>query len=375
MPVPDAAVAAALVVAALVSVGGSAAAHPWAELAAVGAVAPIAVRSRAPLAMAMISATCISVYAVLPGASAPLWAFLAVLVICFSTGLGLAGWPRILMVVLLLASSYILQFHTIGADGDRADRWVTPLVLVGLPALAGALLQRSRRQTASLKRLTLELAAERERHAEEAVLAERRRMARELHDVISHSVSIMVIQAGAAAQLLEPDSAAREPIRAIRDTGKEALTELRRQLGVLRDPGAEQPAPLPGLAEIPDLVASCGAQFTVCGEPAEAIPAGLALTVFRIVQEALTNVRRHAPGANAWVHLVHHLDAIEIVVEDTGGASSGPGVGPRGGLGLRGMRERVGLYDGRFDAGPGPGGSGWRVCAELPVVATSRVDR
>lgn len=372
MPVMDVAIAAALVAAALVSVSGSAAPHPWAELAATGALAPIAVRSRAPLVMAICSAICISVYALMPGVSAPLWAFLAVLVICFSTGLGLAGRPRILVVTMLLASSYVLQFHTVGPDGDWADLWVTPLVLVGLPALAGALLQRSRQQTASVKGLTLELAAERERHTEQAVLAERRRIARELHDVISHSVSIMVVQAGGAAQLLEPDSAAQEPIRAIRDTGKEALSELRRQLGVLHDTGASQLMPLPGLDDIPDLAVSSGAQFTVRGVPTEVIPTGLALTVFRIVQEALTNVRRHAPGAAARVQITHYPDILEILVEDSGGTvfdAAG------GGHGIRGMRERVKLYGGRFEAGPRRDSPGWRVCVHLPVVATSRLDR
>lgn len=372
MPVTDAAIAVSLAAAAVISVRSSAAAHPWAELAAVGAVAPIALRSRAPLAMAICSAAFISAYAVLPGVSAPLWAFLAVLVICFSTGLGLAGWRRILMIVLLLASSYILQFNTVGADGDRADLLVTPLALVGLPALAGALLQRSRAQTAAVKRLTLELAVEREHHTEAAVLAERQRIARELHDVISHSVSIMVVQAGAAAQLTDANSPVGEPIRVIRATGKEALGELRRQLGLLHDTGAEQLLPLPGLADIPDLVATSRAQLTVQGDPAETIPAGVALATFRIIQEALTNVRRHAPGAEAHVHVTYRPDTIEVVVEDAGAPGNRE---LRDGFGLRGMRERVELYGGRLEAGSTPGRPGWQVRAELPVVVPSQVGR
>lgn len=377
MPVIDAAIAVALVVAALISVSNSGGSHRWAELAAVGAVAPIALRSRSPLTMAICSSICISVYAMLPGASAPLWAFLAVLVICFSTGLGLDGWPRLLMVAALLASSYILQFHTAALGGDAADLWFTPLVLVGLPAVAGDLLQRSRRQTASVQRLTMELAAEREHHTEEAVLAERRRIARELHDVISHSVSIMVVQAGAAAQLLQPDAAAREPIRAIRETGKEALGELRRQLGVLNDIGAAELAPLPGLAEIPDLAASSGASLTVKGTWPRVVPAGLALTAFRIVQEALTNVRRHAPGAEARVEVAHRLGLIEILVEDSGGTGRNQPMDDEqpGGNGVRGMRERVELYGGTLDAGPRPDRAGWRVFAEIPVPVTTEAGR
>lgn len=296
----------------------------------------------------------------------------AVLVICFSTGLGLAGWRRVLMVVLLLASSYVLQFNTVGPGGDRTDLLVTPLALVGLPALAGALLHRSRAQTAAVKRLTLELAVEREHHTEAAVLAERQRIARELHDVISHSVSIMVVQAGAAAQLTDANSPVGEPIRVIRATGKEALGELRRQLGVLHDTGAEQLLPLPGLADIPDLVATSRAQLTVLGDPAETIPAGVALATFRIIQEALTQhtTPRSGRGGSRSRYVPSRL--IEVVVEDAGAPGNRE---LRDGFGLRGMRERVELYGGRLEAGPTPGRPGWQVRAELPVVVTSQVGR
>jgi signal transduction histidine kinase len=182
------------------------------------------------------------------------------------------------------------------------------------------LLRRSRRQTAELHRLSEELQAERAKHEAEAAEAERRRIARELHDVISHSVSLMVVQAGAAEQLLNGDGAAREAVHAVRETGKEALAELRRQLAVLREGEGGPSTSLPGLAEIPALVERSGGILTTHGTKPDDVPAGLALTVYRMVQEGLTNARRHAADSPVSVVLDYEADCVGVTVEDEGGA-------------------------------------------------------
>ena len=133
---------------------------------------------------------------------------------------------------------------------------LSPLVIVGGPALAGALLRRSRSQAVHLRELSTELAAQRDLAAATAELAERARIAREIHDVVAHTVSVMLVQAGAADELLEPGHPAIEPVRAIRDTGKQALAELRRVIGVLRSVAPDDTHPQPGLADLRTLVAA-----------------------------------------------------------------------------------------------------------------------
>ena len=343
--------------------------HPATELAAATMTGSLLFRTRAPMVMAAVAAVGITGYALLPGSGSPLWTFLAILVICFSVGAGLSGRRRWAALGLLLASGYVLQLSSVDrqapSDNTFSEVWVSPLVIIGGPALAGALLQRSRRQTAELERLSAALAEERERHAEAAATAERNRIARELHDVISHAVTVMVVQAGAAEQLLPRDAEARRRVHAIRQTGKEALGELRRQLGVLREGRPPGPGPLPGLADITDLVAAGGATLADCLPPEIEVPPGLGLTAYRTVQEALTNARRHAAGAPVAVTVSCVDGVLDLQVVDEGpGASSVQGSGN----GLLGMRERVEMYGGRLDVGPVDGG-GWRVHARLPLPA------
>jgi signal transduction histidine kinase len=150
-------------------------------------------------------------------------------------------------------------------------------------------------------------------------------------------------------------------VHSIREVGKEALAELRRQLGFLGADGGSGVAPMPGLGDLPALVERCGATLHRAGEPAEALSPGVELAVYRVVQEALTNAGRHASGARTEVRLVQRRDAIEIEVTDSGGVRTGE-VGS--GRGLAGMRERVEMYGGLLDAAPN--GPGWRVHAWLP---------
>ena len=209
----------------------------------------------------------------------------------------------------------------------------------------------------------------REAEARAAVAEERARIARELHDVVGHSVSVMTVQASGVRRLLREDQEReREALLIVERTGREALAEMRRMVGVLRRP-EEAPAlaPQPSLERVERLVeqareAGLPVDLRVQGEAVE-LPAGVDLTAYRLVQEGLTNALKHANASHAEV-LVNYADgAIEVTVSDDG---KGLGNGGGGGHGLVGMRERVSVYGGELDAGPQPGG-GYRLRARLPV--------
>jgi signal transduction histidine kinase len=213
--------------------------------------------------------------------------------------------------------------------------------------------------------------AERERDvvAREAVFEERARIARELHDVIAHHVSMIVLQAGAERRVLDDANAStREVLETVERTGRSALTEMRRLLGMLRADANEPLAPQPGLSEIHVLVtqlreAGLPVELQVDGDPRE-LPVGIELSAYRIVQEALTNALKHAGNARASVHIRYGSDSLELEIADDGTGTSSPVAS--GGHGLVGMRERVALYGGRLDAGQRPSG-GFAVRVLLPI--------
>src|SRR5437763_7000153 len=195
--------------------------------------------------------------------------------------------------------------------------------------------------------------AERERDlaAREAVVEERARIARELHDAIAHNVSMMVIQAGAERRVLEDERGpTREVLETIERIGRGALTEMRRLVGMLRSDAGEPLAPQPGLNDLPILVtqvreAGLPVELHVDGNRRE-LPGGIELSAYRIVQEALTNGLKHAGDANASVNIRYRLDSLELEIAADGTGRSTPI--PSGGHGLVGMRERVALYGGRL---------------------------
>jgi signal transduction histidine kinase len=213
--------------------------------------------------------------------------------------------------------------------------------------------------------------AERERDlaAREAVAEERARIARELHDVIAHHVSMIVLQAGAERRVLgDASGSTREVLETIERSGRGALTEMRRLLGMLRGEENEPLAPQPGLDDVPTLVG----QLREAGVPVELrmdgdrreLPVGIELSAYRIVQEALTNALKHGGDARASVHVHYGANALELEIED-----DGTGTGSRvsnSGHGLVGMRERVALYGGRLDAGRRQSG-GFVVRVRLPI--------
>ncbi|MEU8247598.1 sensor histidine kinase [Nonomuraea sp. NPDC048916] len=213
---------------------------------------------------------------------------------------------------------------------------------------------------------------ERDQQARMAAAAERTRIARELHDVVAHNVSVMVVQADGAGYAIDGDpEEARLAVRNISKTGREALAEMRRLVGVLRqdDADATDYTPQPGLAQLEELVSGAGvpARLRIGAVPGE-LPEGPQLTVYRIVQEALTNTLKHGgPGARAVVELGCAGAELVVRVTDDGRGAAAPR--SPDGHGLVGMRERVGMYGGTVSAEPRPGG-GFEVLARLPVPMT-----
>ena len=235
---------------------------------------------------------------------------------------------------------------------------VTPLVMLLVRRVVG-----DRERRAQL--------AERERDlaAREAVVEERARIARELHDAIAHNVSMMVVQAGAERRVLEGERGpTRDVLETIERIGRGALTEMRRLVGMLRSDAGDPLAPQPGLNDLPTLVtqvreAGLPVELHVDGEPRE-LPVGIELSAYRIVQEALTNARKHAGEAHASVRVHYGAESLELEIVDDGGGGAAPV--SSGGHGLVGMRERVALYGGRVDAGRRPSG-GFAVRVLLPI--------
>jgi signal transduction histidine kinase len=251
--------------------------------------------------------------------------------------------------------------------------------LTGLAAAAGGLglnARHRRRLVESLHERAVRLELERDQEVKLAAAAERARIARELHDVVAHNLTVMIaLSDGAGYALHEAPDEARAALETASRTGRRALAEMRRLLGVLRDEqntsAAPDRSPQPGVPEIDELimqVRAAGLPVSYQVSPsARALPDGVQLTVFRIVQEALTNTLKHAgPAATAQVDVIANGSDVRVSVADTG-VLTAPANG-NGGAGLRGMRERAAVYSGIVEAGPRPEG-GWRVDARLPVAA------
>ncbi|HWJ12081.1 MAG TPA: sensor histidine kinase [Nocardioides sp.] len=241
---------------------------------------------------------------------------------------------------------FVVVAWTLGTLGRTRQAYVDALVE------RGERLQREAAQQAAL-----------------AAMEERHRIAREMHDVVAHSLTTIVVQADGAGAAAQQDPAVAVPaLGTIAATGREAIAELRRMLGLLRAEGTGVPAPQPRLADLPTLLAEVRAAGTPLAwdlaDPSPAVSDGVALTVYRIVQEALSNVRKHAgPGASATVSVRTEGPEVLVEVRDDG---RGAGAYDDGrGLGLTGMRERVAAHDGTLTVGPTPGG-GFAVCARIP---------
>ncbi|MFG2096883.1 sensor histidine kinase [Streptomyces sp. NPDC048612] len=256
---------------------------------------------------------------------------------------------------------------------DGPAPWGQELLVTAWVVAVVALSELVRVRREQLARAAAERAAAERRRADE----ERLRIARELHDVLAHSISVINVQAGVGLALLDSDrEQARAALTTIKDASKEALGEVRQVLGALRTPGDAPRSPAPGLDRLPELTeqaASAGltVDVTTEGDPVP-LPPGTDLAAFRIVQEALTNIVRHSGSRAARVLLRHSPGVLEIRVDDDGPATAGPD-GP-GGNGLIGMRERAAALGGTVEAGPRPDG-GFRVRARIPPAGAGTAGR
>lgn len=329
-------------------------------------VAPLALRRLVPT----VSAVLIGVGIVATRGVVPLVDVVAFAIASFSIAYGATSRWRSFARVALVAGAIGLWFV---ADGST--------YAVGLAyavALTGWLVGDGWRE----RRARQDARAEAERRDHEAqiqfaVRAERRRLARELHDIIAHDVGVMVVQAGGARQVLDsaPDRA-RAALLTVETTGREALSELRRLLELLPD-DRKRPAdysPQPTLAQVDEMVermrdAGLPVGLTVGGEPRR-LPDGLSAAAYRIVQEALTNSMKHGGGARTEVAIDYEADALVVEVLDEGPTIPAPPASGDG-RGLIGMRERAEAFGGTFEAGPRDG-QGFRVRASLPLEQTSR---
>ncbi|MFI1561723.1 sensor histidine kinase [Streptomyces sp. NPDC020490] len=299
--------------------------------------------------------------------------FLTVVVACFGavvSGHRRAAWTAVGM----LWAGHVLVAHLLyrwlPPAGDAPASWGQEAVIAAWVAAIVAVAELARTRHEQWARQQAERAQAARRRADE----ERLRIARELHDVLAHSISVIHVQAGVGLALLDTDpEQARTALTTIKTASKEALGEVRQVLDTLRTPGDAPRAPAPGLARLPELVrqaASAGLTVTVEGEPPRLAP-GTDLAAFRIVQEALTNVVRHSGSREARVRVQRDGRALRLRVDDDGPATGADAGGS--GNGLAGMRERAAALGGTIEAGPRPDG-GFRVLAVLPLRGKAEED-
>ena len=340
-------------------------------IVALGIAALMLWRRRYPVAASVGIATLAGLFEFI-GREAGVILIAAYLVAFYSVG----AFTELRRAVIGFGLTYAATVAALFADPNVRDVWenaVFVAVVATSAWIGGVLVRLNRSRSAKLAELARQLEHERDERARLAVAAERGRIARELHDVVAHGVSLIVVQAGAGRHALTDDpQRAQAAFAAIEGAARQALAEMRLMLGLLRD-GSESAsaAPLPGLDDVDGLVndvrhAGVDVDIRTEGEPRE-LPTGVDLAAFRVLQEALTNVRRHAPGAHASVAVRYTPAAIEIDVVDDGGSPDPARALPAGGHGLIGMRERVHLYGGQLEAGPHPGG-GFAVKASIPLV-------
>jgi signal transduction histidine kinase len=326
--------------------------RPAVAAAQLGLSAAVAVRRRFPLpATVAVAALFVLQAALSPGGDAP--EDQVVLVAVPLLGYTVAAYRRRPIAVAGLAILLVGVLTETRLSGGGDYSFNVGFVLVGW--LPGAVMFGRRLE---LRRL----ADERDELVDRVAAEERARLARELHDIVSHSVGVMTVQAAAAEQVLDlaPDAARRALIE-VQQVGHETVLELHRLLGLLRGGDPAGTVPRPGLAQLPDLVPD----LQIVGEP-RPLPDALELSAYRIVQEAITNAGKHAPGSDVRVRLIYRPEALMVEVDDDGAVlpvRPGPG-----GQGLIGMQERVALFGGSLSAAPRIGG-GFRVSARLPVQA------
>jgi signal transduction histidine kinase len=347
---------------------------PQAALAVAGVLTGIAIALRrraalAGLALALFSIALIQPLGEISSDDDVYFPALALIVSAYSAGAYARRLRWVAAVLALLVAPVLLALSD--PDGLSFDAVFFFEIFVAPPYIAGVAIARRRDREAALTRHAERLDRDRERAADAAVATERSRIARELHDVVAHAVSVIVVQAQGGARMVRPEpDEAEAAFAAIERTGAQALGEMRRLLGMLRATDEEAArTPQPGVAQLDALAeevrrAGLSVELSVEGDAA-ALPAGVDVSAYRIVQEALTNALKYAGPATATVRVRCLPGAVEVSVLDDGRGSAAP---DGGGHGLIGMRERVALYGGHLEAGAGSAG-GFAIRARLPFEA------
>lgn len=333
-------------------------------------VLPLVARRRAPVTVlvAVLAAGGLYKFAVDgPGQPLPYTGLVA-----FYTVAELSSPPKRIAIALVTA---VAVLASTGLDSTDMRELLFSLFVFAAAYAFGRLAVTRKAYLRALEDRARQLELTHRIEAEQAATRERARIAREMHDILSHAVSLMIVQAeaGPVAVRTAPDRA-EAAFDAISETGRDAMVQLRRMLGVLReddDPGGAPRQPQPALAGLPGLVervrgSGLAVSYEVTGEPLAPGPA-VETTVYRMVQEALTNVVRHADAENVRIRLDHGPGALTLTVTDDG---RGPGAGT--GLGLVGIRERAAAHGGTARTGPGPGGRGFEVRVTIPRTAPDR---
>jgi signal transduction histidine kinase len=328
-------------------------------------------RDRPVLVVALLAATVAVTVVVVGSGDPPFAAFVALLIACFSVGQH-APMPAAAVALAVPALPVTLMFVT--GTPNQPQELVFPIFYFGGAWSVGRLVRRRHEVARRMEGLVGALERERDENARLAAEAERQRIAREVHDVVAHSLGVISIHAEAAEALLERGSPdVSRPVAVIRTTSRDALEELRGVLGGMR---AEQPSPHLGMAELPALVArfrEAGVAVTLDVGPVDEpgpLPEAVESAAYRLVQEGLTNALRHARGASVSVWVSRDEDGLAVAVHDDGRGVGGANSHPPG-FGLAGMRERVARLGGQLRAGPTEDGA-FAVDARLPVATSPR---
>jgi signal transduction histidine kinase len=353
----------------------------WSAFFMLALTLPLAVRRRYPASVVVAVGAAAIVYDALDIPPDPKTAVFPLLVAVY-TAAAYARRDRAFVIGGITAAALVvLNLPAIAGVRDFGDI-VQPFVMLGGAWILGENTRSRLRQREFLRERAERAEREREEQARIGALEERARIAREIHDVVAHSVSVIGIQAGAARRLIdERPERAKESLTAIEEVSREAMGELRRALGVLRTPtDTAELTPQPGLGVLDELVdhfrlGGLDVQVAIDGEPWR-LPFGLDLAAYRIVQEALTNTLKHSRAGAATVRICFRPDGLEVTIEEhpviagvergRREAVSDPALS--GGQGLLGMRERVAMFGGTLDAGPG--GDGFVVTARFPMTST-----
>jgi signal transduction histidine kinase len=348
---------------------------PTALFFAIVAAALVLRRSHAAVALVVSSAAFLvaGLFVTSRVDNGPVAFFVALIVAFYSAGAWGAGYRDLMLAVVAFVAIAVLDV-TRGVFDVNGPRQPVAWLVLAIAWVVGRELGRRRGDVAMLADRAARLEQEQATNARAAVQEERARIARELHDVVAHSVSVMVVQAQAGPRLTTDPAQASSAFAAIEHSGREALVELRRMLGILRtDSGRPDTEPQPGLDSLPRLVehvaeAGLSVRCVIDGEP-QPLPPGVDLSAYRIVQEALTNTLKHARAETAEVTLRYRAAALEVeVVDDGRGGETRVG---GSGHGLIGMRERASLHGGELAAGP-RGEGGFAVRARLPLQGAAR---